>query len=412
METWEIGDIVGFDMDGVPMAGIIEDADDASYTVRVLAMDSDGLPTVITDEAHTVAQVYSLDKVEPPADAPTEQAPEDEPLPDEAMSEMMDMEVDFELDDDVDIEAMADAPTEQAPEDETDSKATYTVGDFVTWDSAGGQASGRVDAIHEQSYTVPDTDFTIEGTSEDPAYQIEVFDRVDGGWVASGVVVAHHGDALSLTEPLTISDEQKHYPRYIGKIKNAKADETEGIGHIKGYLSVADIVDLGGDVVKKGAFKQTLSHKNGKTVFMLDHGYKTSEVIGVLLLEEDDMGLKMDGCINLATPQGKMAYETAKFQIEQGVPIGASIGYSIVKSAPNAHGGLDLQEVKLYEGSMTPFPMNESATIIEARKRHDRKYRKVRALSLMRDAPKSNRKSVGVKITALDIFKALNNKNK
>ena len=394
METWEIGDIVGFDIEGRPLQGLVEDVSADSYTVRVLALDTDGNPTIVTDEVHTVPMV---------AEAEEKEMPE----MDELAKELDDIIEDEEIEEMDESEESEEESEEEEIEEEIETKAEgLNVGDFVRWNSAGGEAQGRIEAVHESDYTVPDTDFTITGTPDKPAYQIEVYDRREGGWVASGITVARHGNALTVTEPLEMGDT-KRYPRYVGKVKNAVAEENENIGHIKGYLSVAENVDLGGDVVKRGAFKQTLNHKNGKTVFMLDHGYKTSEVIGVLNLSEDDMGLKMDGCINLATPQGKMAYETAKFQIEQGVPIGASIGYEIVKASPNKYGGYDLQEVKLYEGSMTPFPMNESALITEARKRHDRKYRKARALSLMSDAPKGNRAKSGDVITDDDIINAL-----
>ena len=393
METWEIGDIVAYTSNGESRVGLIEEASgesyslETSYAIRMLAQDANGAYTVVTD---SVEQISGADVTA--YDAMYDLAKE--------------IEVEVSLEDDIETEE-----TEETDEDiteEMDEKADVSelsIGDFVRWESAGGEAQGRIEDIHTSPYTVPDTDFTIDGSEDNPAYQIEVYDRREGGWVASGITVGHHADALTRTEPLE-TGETKRYPRYVGKVKNAEVTEDSAIGHIKGYLSVAENVDLGGDVVKRGAFKQTLNHKNGKTVFMLDHGYKTSEVIGVLNLTEDDMGLKMDGCINLATPQGKMAFDTAKFQVEQGVPIGASIGYEIVKSSPNKYGGYDLHEVKLYEGSMTPFPMNESALITEARKRYDRKYRKARALSLMGDAPKGN-PPPSDDITDADILNAL-----
>lgn len=387
METWEIGDIVAYTVDGQTRVGLIEETSDGFYTIRMLAMDDSGEPTVVTDSVDTIPQ----------ADVSEYDKTYDLAKEIEIVLESEEEEGEIEEEEDEEEEMMKAEPSE------------LSVGDFVRWESAGGQAQGRIEAIHTEDYTVPDTDFTITGSEENPAFQIEVYDRREGGWIASGITVAHHADALTFIEPLE-TGEAKRFPRYVGKVKNAETMEDSNIGHIKGYLSVAENVDLGGDVVKRGAFKQTLAHKNGKTVFMLDHGYKTSEVIGVLNLAEDEMGLKMDGCINLATPQGKMAFETAKFQIEQGVPIGASIGYEIVKSSPNKYGGYDLHEVKLYEGSMTPFPMNESALITEARKRYDRKYRKARAISLMSDAPKGNRAKSGDEITDGDIINALSTK--
>jgi uncharacterized protein len=338
MENWQVGDIVAYEFEGMACTGLVEGVEDGKYTLRMMALDEEGQPSIVTDTVHTVDKVDEL-----------EEAVEDY----------------LEEDDD----------------EEKAEPSDLSEGDWVRWDSAGGTAQGRITGVHTETWTVPDTDFTLEASDERPAFEIEVYDRTEGGWVASGVIVGHYADTLERIDPL--DTVEKRYPRFFDKLKNVTTEEDGTTGHVKGYLSVAGNVDLGGDVVMKGAFKQTLFHNDGKTTFMLDHGWKTEEVIGVLYLEEDEKGLKMDGAINLNTPQGKMAYETAKFQIEHGRPMGASIGYGIVKSAPNPYGGLDLHEVKLYEGSITPFPMNESALITEAKRKYDRKNRKHRAERLM-----------------------------
>jgi len=50
------------------------------------------------------------------------------------------------------------------------------VGDFVSWGSSGGRARGRIERIvSDGSIDVPDTDFTITGTEEDPAALIRIF---------------------------------------------------------------------------------------------------------------------------------------------------------------------------------------------------------------------------------------------
>lgn len=50
------------------------------------------------------------------------------------------------------------------------------VGDFVSWDSSGGTARGRIERIvADGSIDVPNTDFTITGTEEDPAALIRIF---------------------------------------------------------------------------------------------------------------------------------------------------------------------------------------------------------------------------------------------
>jgi hypothetical protein len=50
------------------------------------------------------------------------------------------------------------------------------VGQMVSWNSSGGSAQGRVKRIITSgSYNVPGTDFTINGTEEDPAVVITLY---------------------------------------------------------------------------------------------------------------------------------------------------------------------------------------------------------------------------------------------
>jgi len=68
------------------------------------------------------------------------------------------------------------------------------VGQMVSWNSSGGRAEGRVKRIiREGSYNVPNSDFTITGTPDNPAVVIEVYR--DGK--PSGRMVGHRMDTLS-----------------------------------------------------------------------------------------------------------------------------------------------------------------------------------------------------------------------
>jgi len=268
---------------------------------------------------------------------------------------------------------------ENEPAEKTDG---FGLGDFVEYESEGGHVVGKIVDILEPVGAV-DEETGIEDLNFDPKtvasiYKIEVYEKQEDGYVPSGIMVEQEAEALKVCDVPKMG-VMKRLPRFVGKMKKAEVTEESGIGIVKGYLSVFGNVDLGGDVVKAGAFKRSLDHMGGKTVFMADHGYKTNEVLGVLELEEDERGLKMTGKINLKTDQGRNAFETIKFQTENGVPIGASIGYEPVKYNRNNEGGYDLEEVKLAEGSVTPFPMNKEAIITEATKRYNRANREKRA---------------------------------
>jgi HK97 family phage portal protein len=80
---------------------------------------------------------------------------------------------------------------------------TVAEGDFVSWDSAGGRARGRI--VHVMDYgslDVPGTDFAIEATEEDPAALITVYEEVSGGWRPTETQVGHKLSTLTKIDPL------------------------------------------------------------------------------------------------------------------------------------------------------------------------------------------------------------------
>jgi hypothetical protein len=73
------------------------------------------------------------------------------------------------------------------------------VGQMVSWGSSGGTARGKVKRIiRDGSYNVPDSDFTINGTPDNPAVVIEVY-RDDK---PTGRMVGHRMDTLRATKSI------------------------------------------------------------------------------------------------------------------------------------------------------------------------------------------------------------------
>lgn len=73
------------------------------------------------------------------------------------------------------------------------------VGQMVSWGSSGGTARGKVKRIiRDGSYNVPDSDFTITGTPDNPAVVIEVY-RDDK---PTGRMVGHRMDTLRAAKSL------------------------------------------------------------------------------------------------------------------------------------------------------------------------------------------------------------------
>jgi HK97 family phage prohead protease len=85
-----------------------------------------------------------------------------------------------------------------------DEKAEgLSTGDFVAWGSSGGTARGKITrVVRDGNINVPDSDFTITGTPEDPAALIRVYRKGSEGWAPSDRLVGHKFSTLRKIEAL------------------------------------------------------------------------------------------------------------------------------------------------------------------------------------------------------------------
>ena len=99
-------------------------------------------------------------------------------------------------------------------EEERAEPGELSVGDFVEWDSSGGMARGQISRIvTDGSINVPDSDFTINGTEDDPAALIRIWresenDEGEMEWNPTDVLVGHKFSTLTLIDPL---DERSEF---------------------------------------------------------------------------------------------------------------------------------------------------------------------------------------------------------
>jgi len=132
--------------------------------------------------------------------------------------------------------------------------------------------------------------------------------------------------------------------------------EISAEGSFEGLLSPYGNVDGGGDIVERGAYTKTL----------LDHGptrpmlwqHKSDVPVGELTLEDRTDGLWCKGQLLMALPEAQKAYLLLKAKIVKGL----SIGFESIKDSV-VNGVRHLNEIRLYEGSVVTFPMNEMALI-------------------------------------------------
>jgi HK97 family phage prohead protease len=122
-----------------------------------------------------------------------------------------------------------------------------------------------------------------------------------------------------------------------------------------GYASVFDRVDRGGDIVRPGAFRQSLvragqvpllwQHQPGRTVGIIEH------------LAEDERGLRVIGRLNDDQFGRLLARELHKGRLS-----GLSFGYR-VRSAERGSKAREISELELLEVSLVRRPMQPLARI-------------------------------------------------
>jgi len=97
-------------------------------------------------------------------------------------------------------EVEAPEVVEEVPEVVEDRAAAdaLKVGDFVSWDSSGGTARGKITRIsRSESIDVPDASFTIDASEENPAALIRVYRDGDDGYEPSDRLVGHRFSTLT-----------------------------------------------------------------------------------------------------------------------------------------------------------------------------------------------------------------------
>jgi hypothetical protein len=82
-----------------------------------------------------------------------------------------------------------------------------SVDDFVSWNSSGGRVRGQIVRIERDgTINVPDSEFTNEGTEDDPAALIRVWRESEEGWEASETLVGHRFSTLTKIDSLRSVD--------------------------------------------------------------------------------------------------------------------------------------------------------------------------------------------------------------
>ena len=145
----------------------------------------------------------------------------------------------------------------------------------------------------------------------------------------------------------------------------------EGPGEITGYLAVFNNVDRMNEVIQRGAFAKSIKENNGKGWPLMSRhfvqGGDAPEVLGTIVeAKEDAKGLWIR-----ATLASDQVAQAMRAKIVDGHVSGLSVGYRILQQSPEMLGNgksiTKLTELKLREGTVTVFPVNELAAITGAK---------------------------------------------
>ena len=148
--------------------------------------------------------------------------------------------------------------------------------------------------------------------------------------------------------------------KYMTKAYEKYLDKREQSLRISGYASLFGQRDLGGDIVRRGAFAASLLKLPNANIPML-FGHETKLPIGVWnRIFEDRSGLFVSGEIYLGEPRADRIARMVKSHALSGL----SIGYRAIRSNPQKS-GRELLEIDLWEVSIVAFPMLRAARITQ-----------------------------------------------
>ena len=115
----------------------------------------------------------------------------------EEMSELQDIEVLLESNEDYNI--ILRPNTEDV--EEMAEPGDVSEGDKVRWDSSGGTAYGEVDAVTTEGTVSAEPEGPdMEGSEDEPAYKVQVYDVEDEEWIGTETFVVHRADALTVID--------------------------------------------------------------------------------------------------------------------------------------------------------------------------------------------------------------------
>lgn len=170
------------------------------------------------------------------------------------------------------------------------------------------------------------------------------------------------------------------------KFANLELRGVSGDGTFSGYASVFGEVDLGKDVIERGAFRRSIEERGASGIRMLFQ-HDPAEPIGAWrTVREDARGLYVEGVLAPGVARAQEVHSLMK----TGALDGLSIGFQTVRASGGGRSGIRrILEADLWEISIVTFPMLPSARVSDVK---NARWFRDRDTELMRSMRKAARR--------------------
>jgi HK97 family phage major capsid protein/HK97 family phage prohead protease len=194
-------------------------------------------------------------------------------------------------------------------------------GDFVSWNSSGGRARGRIEHVmREGTLGVPDTEFSIDATEEDPAALIRIYR--DGE--ATETMVGHRFSTLTKIDPIRATEGGKFQRSEVTSFRALDEERSFEFPFSSEYPVMRY---FGNEVLSHEMDAANLSRLNDGAPLLFNHD--PDRVVGVVERAWVD-GQKRRGYVKVRFSRNKFAQEVLD-DVRDNILRGISFGYSIDK---------------------------------------------------------------------------------
>jgi HK97 family phage major capsid protein len=215
-------------------------------------------------------------------------------------------------------------PMEQ--EQERAAPDALKTGDFVSWNSSGGRAEGRIDRIvRDGSIDVPDSSFTITGTEDDPAALITLYRDKE----ATDRKVGHKFSTLTKIAPIRAEEPEQKRSVVGERMQRTEATEIRSLDERTFEFPFSSEYPVtryfGTEVLSHDAKAPNFMRLNDGAPFLFNHN--PDKVLGVVERAYlDDSKKRAYAKIRFSRSEFAKQYLD---DVKDGILRGISFGYSI-----------------------------------------------------------------------------------